>query len=100
MCFRPSEVESSASCPNCGQKINAVMGIFPQICPFCDEDLTELAAANTDTTGGLTSAFVQGAPGAVSAPAAPAAPGAPAAPAAPGAPAAPAAPGAPSAPTA
>lgn len=77
MCFRPSSVESSANCPNCGQKINAVMGIFPQTCPYCDADLTELAAANTDTSGGLTSAFVPGAPGAPSAPGAPGAPNAP-----------------------
>lgn len=43
MCFRPSTVEQSLNCPECGKKINAIGGRIPQICPFCETDISDLA---------------------------------------------------------
>ena len=86
MCFRPATVALSLTCPNCGKKVNEVLGSIPDECPFCETDISELAAevmANSDqVTAAPKSAFVQ-APGAPAAPSAPAAPGAPKAPNAP-----------------
>lgn len=83
MCFRPASVSLSVTCPNCGKKVNEVLGSIPNECPFCETDITELAAetmAGADqTTAAPTSAFV-------TPPGAPAAPGAPKPPSDPGAP--------------
>ena len=43
MCFRPSTVEQSLNCPECGKKINAIGGRIPHICPFCEADISDLA---------------------------------------------------------
>ena len=77
MCFRPADVSEKITCPNCGEKINPVMGNIPKVCPFCEQeiDMSKVEAAAPQA----------------------AAPGTPAAPNAPGAPAAPKAPGAPKA---
>ncbi len=75
MCFRPADAGQSMDCPECGKKINAIMGNWPLNCPFCNLDLTKITAGMKE--------------GAAAAPAAPSAPGAPKAPSAPGAPAAP-----------
>ena len=87
MCFRPAGVEQSVTCPKCNMKVNAVMGVMPQECPFCEADISDLAAqamAAGDPVGAApTSAFSVGAPGS------PAVPGSPKAPTAPGAPKAP-----------
>ena len=36
MCFRPAVVSVAIECPECGKKINPVMGNLPKECPFCD----------------------------------------------------------------
>ena len=74
MCFRPAGVDQSIDCPNCGKRVNAVLGVFPDECPFCGAKVESGGAA-----GGPS-------------PVPPAAPGAPMPPAAPGAPKAPGAP--------
>ena len=70
MCFRPAGLDQSADCPNCGKRVNAVLGVFPDECPFCGAKVE---------TGNNSSAS----------PAPPSAPGAPNPPKAPGAPKAP-----------
>lgn len=75
MCFRPGEVDTVLSCPNCGQ-MNASIATT---CIKCGAPLGEGSAA------------ADAAPGAPAAPSAPSAPN-PDAPKAPGAPAAPSAP--------
>lgn len=44
MCFRPPSAESnSIQCPECGKKVNVVMGSVPNVCPFCEADLSAWA---------------------------------------------------------
>ena len=75
MCFRPTNVEASVDCPECGMKIHQVLGAIPNECPFCEADLSSMTAALNAAAGINIPA--------PSAPGAPAAPGAPKAPAAP-----------------
>lgn len=83
MCFRPAAVSKFVMCPNCGKKVNEVLGSIPNTCPFCETDISELAqeamASGDQTTAAPKSAFVSapGAPGAPQSPGAPSAPGAP-----------------------
>ena len=76
----------SIECPECGKKINEVLGQLPDECPFCETDITELVARMAEGADEVMaaprSAFVA-APGAPSAPGAPAAPSVPKAPGAP-----------------
>ena len=81
MCFRPAGVDQSIECPECGKKVNAVLGVFPDSCPFCGVKVDATMAAS-----GSPAVAVSGVPAAFGAPAAPKAPGVPGAPAAPGAP--------------
>lgn len=85
MCFRPSIVEAAFECPECGKKINPIMGQLPDTCPFCEADISEQAAAAVAGTEAAPpeSAFAK--PSAPSAPpvGAPQVPGAPLAPGAP-----------------
>jgi len=73
MCFRPATVSASVLCPVCGKKINEVMGNIPNICPFCEADLSEAIAA-------MKNASISGPAAAPTTPAAPTAPKAPSAP--------------------
>ena len=68
MCFRPATAEAAFVCPECGKKVNPIMGNLPDTCPFCDADISNAKSATS------------------AAPSAPKAPGAPAAPSAPKAP--------------
>ena len=45
MCFRPATASVSVNCPECGKKINEVMGTIPNVCPFCEADLKETIAS-------------------------------------------------------
>lgn len=66
MCFRPSTVEQSVTCPECGKKINAVMGQVPVECPFCEADISALAnvaMANAGDAAAGGSSLVTGIPG-------------------------------------
>lgn len=80
MCFRPATAETAFICPECGKKINPIMGNLPDTCPFCEADISNAKNATT--------------PGAPSTPSTPATPGVPTAPGAPSAPSAPKGPGA------
>ena len=40
----PAGISASVKCPKCEKKVNEVMGNIPNICPFCEEDLTEAIA--------------------------------------------------------
>ncbi|RDB59300.1 hypothetical protein C1878_15475 [Gordonibacter sp. 28C] len=62
MCFRPAAIETSIECPNCGKKINPVMGNVPNECPFCS-----IMLSASDATPAI--------PGVPSTPKAPNAPG-------------------------
>lgn len=78
MCFRPPGAEPSLNCPECGKKVNAVLGNFPPVCPFCNADISDaIAEAKEKAAAG---------PGTPQAPSAPSAPSAPGAPKIPGAP--------------
>jgi len=77
MCFRPADAGQSLECPECGKKVNAIMGNWPLNCPFCDIELADAIAA---LEGGAAPAPAAPAPAAPAAPAAPKAPAAPAAP--------------------
>lgn len=41
MCFRPATVQANLVCPECGKKVNAVLGTYPDTCPFCETNLNE-----------------------------------------------------------
>lgn len=75
MCFRPTNVEASVDCPECGMKIHQVLGAIPNECPFCEADLSSMTAALNAAAG--INIPAPGAPGAPAAPGAPKAPGAP-----------------------
>lgn len=80
MCFRPSIVEAAFECPHCGKKINPVMGQLPETCPFCDQDISQQAAAAVAGTAAAPpeSAFAKKPSAPVAPPTgAPKAPGAP-----------------------
>lgn len=84
MCFRPATAAVFVNCPNCDKKVNEVMGTFPDVCPFCEADLTEviaeMRAAASDAAAAAPDASAPAAPGAPAAPSAPSAPSAPQAP--------------------
>lgn len=84
MCFRPSSVEASVNCPQCGKAVHQVLGAIPNECPFCEADLSSVTAAINAAAG--INIPAPGAPGAPSAPGVPSAPSVPGAPSAPGAP--------------
>ena len=90
MCFRPSIVEKPFECPECGKRLNPVLGQLPKVCPFCDSDIHEAAEAAASASADVApvSAFVKPNIG-MNAPVAPAAP-APPGPAKPTVPVAPA----------
>lgn len=44
MCFRPAITETPFECPECGKRINPIMGQLPNTCPFCEKDISEEAA--------------------------------------------------------
>lgn len=88
MCFRPAIAEKPFECPECGKRINPIMGQIPTTCPFCESDITEAAHAAMAQSAGAPpeSAFAKpSAPGAPKAPGAPGSPVPPSAPKAPGA---------------
>ena len=80
MCFRPADAGQSLTCPECGKKVNAIMGNWPPNCPFCNLDLAEVTAnLGSDAPAPASPGAPQppaAAPGAPSAPKPPAAPGA------------------------
>ena len=86
MCFRPAGVDQFIECPECGKQVNAVLGVFPDNCPFCGAKVD--AATATSGAPGVVAPGVPGMPKAPGAPGTPSAPGAPKAPSAPGAPSA------------
>lgn len=45
MCFRPAAVSVAIECPECGKKINPVMGNLPKECPFCETPLENASVA-------------------------------------------------------
>jgi hypothetical protein len=55
MCFRPATAEASISCPECEKKINAAMGLIPNICPFCGANLESLVSEINQGEGTLPS---------------------------------------------
>ena len=71
MCFRPATVGQSINCPMCDKKVNAVLGAMPTECPFCEADLSEIAAPINEAIG-----LPNIAPAAPNVPSAPKAPGA------------------------
>lgn len=80
MCFRPASVDQSTDCPQCGKTVNAIMGVYPESCPFCGfkYDPEAMMAGAPSAPGGTV------APKMPSAPVAPKMPGAPKPPSAPG----------------
>ncbi len=79
MCFRPTTVEASVDCPNCGKTVHQVLGAIPNECPFCDADLSSITA-EINAAAGINVASSPGTPSVLGAPSAPKASQAPKAP--------------------
>ncbi len=78
MCFRPSSVDMSVICPECGKKVSAMGGVPLTTCLFCGADLTDArpaTAADNQEAKPLGNATAAASPSAPAAPAAPKAPG-------------------------
>ena len=50
MCSRPAAVSVAIECPECGKKINPVMGNLPKECPFCETPLENASVAGAPGT--------------------------------------------------
>lgn len=72
MCFRPAGIDQFIECPECRKQVNAVLGVFPDSCPFCG---TKVDAATA--TSGMPKAAAPDMPSMPKAPEAPKVPGVP-----------------------
>lgn len=77
MCFRPSSVDSSVICPECGKKVSAMGGVPLTKCLFCGADLSNARAATAEDNQEAKPLGNDVMPAAPSAPKAPSAPSAP-----------------------
>ena len=50
MCFRPAAVSVAIECPECGKKINPVMGNLPKEAPFCEPPMQNASVAGAPGT--------------------------------------------------